>query len=90
MSFHFVNEGGTERTKIMFTKKECIFTLDFTDESIEEIYIFSDPLNNQPGHFQTNDDQTIFSVSNKSQSIVVDKPRKNEMSINKEYELEIF
>jgi hypothetical protein len=32
----------------------------------------------------------MFSVSNKQQSIVIDMHRKNEMSINEEYELELY
>ena len=56
MSFHFVNEEGTDRSKIMFSKTECIFTLDFTNENIEEVYKYKELLSNQPSHFETNEE----------------------------------
>jgi len=46
MSFHFVNEKGLERHKILFTKTDCIFTLDFTNEAVEVVYKYEKELLN--------------------------------------------
>tara|TARA_B110000285_G_C15111781_1_gene611559 strand:+ start:1264 stop:1530 length:267 start_codon:yes stop_codon:yes gene_type:complete len=46
MSFHFVNEVGEERHKIMFSKIDCIFTIDFTNEAVEVVYTYKEPLIN--------------------------------------------
>ena len=40
MNFHFVAEEGLERHKILFSKNDCIFTLDFTTEKVEVIYTY--------------------------------------------------
>ena len=46
MNFHFVIENGYERRKIMFSKTDCIFTIDFTNEDVDVIYTFKEPLEN--------------------------------------------
>jgi hypothetical protein len=52
MSFHFVNEDGLERHKIMFGKIDCVFTLDFTmetddmNQAVKVIYEYKMALNN--------------------------------------------
>ena len=72
MSFHFVNEKGLERSKIAFAKIDCVFTLDFTNEAVKVIHTYDKPLSNQPSHFEVDLEQTMFSVTNKQQSIVID------------------
>jgi len=46
MNFHFVKEDGHERHKIMFSKIDCVFTLDFTTEAVEVIHKYDKELLN--------------------------------------------
>ena len=46
LSYHFVNQPGIGRTKILFAKIDCIFSLDFTNEEVEIVYKYKEPLNN--------------------------------------------
>ena len=91
MRYHFVNVDGTkERTKVLFCKADCIFTIDFITEEIDIIYKFKTPLNNQPSYFETNIHQDVYSVSTKKESRLINLGSKLEMSISDEYQLENF
>ena len=50
MDFHFKKVGSTHNVKevIMFTKKDCIFELNFVTLAVKITYVYRDPLEYQP------------------------------------------
>jgi hypothetical protein len=73
MQFHFENvKGTTDRTKIIFAKIDCIFSLDFTTSEIRKIYEYYEVLKIQPQFFETSDDQTIFMVASLKDCLYID------------------
>lgn len=73
MNYHFVDRPMTlERNKIIFCKRDQIFTLNFDTKEVETIYRFETPLVRQPTQFVPNENQTKFMISSPSDLGIID------------------
>lgn len=92
MQFHFANEDGLERSRIIFAKIDSVFSLDFNTERIEVLFNFRSrhSLKQQPSFFTFNNDQSVFIVASSEDAVYVNLNNNLELDLDAEYDIDVI
>jgi hypothetical protein len=66
-------------------KKDSIFELNYDEETIRVIYVFSEPFNVQPNHFVSNELQDIFVVASEDDGVWVNLRERNDVDLDEHF-----
>ena len=80
--FHFVDQEGKNRDRLMFANRNEVFILNVVVGDIQTVYKFKDPLKRQPANFDINDAQNIFVVASADDGLYINTEEKKEEDID--------